>query len=104
MQTLGDVELTRRVPAGSVDHQDHLMVGAGAGELSELIERELEGLDRDRGHEEPEGLAVRWSNEGVDVQPVVAGTLASNGTASARDPGPAKHRFQSESRFVLGPD
>ena len=58
-----------------------------------------------RGAQSPEDdLARGWSDEAVQIKPLVSVVAAGGRTASARCPDLAQDRFQSEAMFIERPD
>ncbi len=92
------------MPARAVEHQDDVLVGAGADLGGERGQERAEQGGADAVGNEPHHLTRGWSDEAVQIEPLVAVMAASGRTAAARRPDLAQDRFQAEAVFVERPD
>ena len=97
-QILGDM------PARAVEHQDDVLVGAGAHLGGERGQERAEQGGVDAVGDEPHDLARGWSDEAVQIKPLVSVMAAGGRTAAAWRPDLAQDRFQAEAVFVERPD
>ena len=97
-QILGDM------PARAVEHQDDVLVGAGADLGGERCQERAEQGGVDAVGDEPHDLARGWSDEAVQIKPLVAVMAAGGRAASTWRPDFAQDRFQSEAVFIECPD
>ena len=97
-QILGDM------PARAVEHQDDVLVGAGADLGGERGQERAEQGGVDAVGDEPHDLARGGSDEAVQIKPLVAVMAAGGRTAAAWRPDLAQDRFQAEAVFVERPD
>ena len=92
------------MPARAVEHQDDVLVGAGADLGGERCQQRAEQGGVDAVGDEPDDLARGWSDEAVQIKPLVAVMAAGGRTAAAWRPDLAQDRFQAEAVFVERPD
>ena len=97
-QILGDM------PARAVEHQDDVLVEAGANLGGERGQERAEQRGVDAVGDEPHDLARGGSDEAVQIKPLVAVMAAGGRTAAAWRPDLAQDRFQAEAVFVERPD
>ena len=79
-QILGDM------PARAVEHQNDALVGAGANLGGERRQERAEQRGVDAVGDEPHDLARGWSDEAVQIKPLVAVMATGNGAAATRRP------------------
>jgi hypothetical protein len=92
------------VPAGVVEHEHDDARRPGADQPGEVGEEGLEQRLVDGVGEVPLGLAAGRSDEGGDVQPLVAVMPERDRLLADRRPDPARERLQAEAVLVGGPD
>ena len=92
------------MPARTVEHQDDVLVGAGAHLGGERRQERAEQRGVDAVGDEPHDLTSGGPDEAVQIEPLVAVVAAGGRTASARRPDLAQDRFQSEAMFIERPD
>src|SRR4051794_4899076 len=92
------------MPARAVEHQDDVLVGAGADLGGERRQERAEQGCVDAVGDEPHDLARGWPDEAVQIEPLVAVMAAGGRTAAAWRPDLAQDRFQSEAVFIERPD
>ena len=92
------------VPAGTVEHQDDVLVGTGADLGGKRRQQRSEQCGVDTVGDEPHDLAAGGSDEAIKIEPLVAVMAAGGRTAAARRPDLAQDRFQAEAVFVERPD
>jgi len=97
-QILGDM------PARAVEHQDDVLVGAGARLGGERRQERAEQRGVDAIGDEPHDLARGGPDEAVQIKPLVAVMAAGGWTAATWRPDLAQDRFQSEAVFIERPD
>ena len=97
-QILGDM------PARAVEHQDDVLVGAGADLGGERRQERAEQRGVDAVGDEPDDLARGWPDEAVQIKPLVAVMAAGGWTAAAWRPDLAQDWLQSEAVFIERPD
>src|SRR4051794_15884225 len=71
------------MPARAVEHQDDVLVGAGADLGGERRQERAEQGCVDAVGDEPHDLARDWSDEAVQIKPLVAVMAAGGRTAAA---------------------
>lgn len=98
LQILGDM------PARAVEHQDDVLIGTGADLGGERRQERAEQSGVDAVGDEPHDLAGGWSDEAVQIKPLVAVMATGDGAAAARRPDLAQDRFQAEAVFIECPD
>ena len=98
LQILGDM------PARAVEHQNDALVGAGARLGGERRQERAEQRGVDAVGDEPHDLARGWSDEAVQIKPLVSVMAAGGWTAATWRPDLAQDRFQSEAVFIERPD
>jgi hypothetical protein len=92
------------MPARAVEHQDDVLVGAGADLGGERGQERAEQGGVDAIGDEPHDLAGGWSDEAVQIKPLIAVMAVGGRTAAAWRPNLAQDRFQAEAVFVERPD
>src|SRR3954467_5193989 len=92
------------MPARTIKHQDDVLVGTGADLGGERRQERAEQGGVDAVGDEPHDLARGWSDEAVQIKPLVAVMAPGNGTAATRRPDLAQDRFQAEAVFIERPD
>ena len=92
------------MPARAVEHQDDVLVEAGANFGGERRQERAEQSGVDAVGDEPHDLAGGWSDEAVQIKPLVAVMATGDGAAAAWRPDLAQDRLQSEAVFVERPD
>ena len=92
------------MPARAVEHQDDVLVGAGARVGGERRQERAEQRGVDAIGDEPHDLARGGPNEAVQIEPLVAVMAAGGWTAATRRPDLAQDRFQAEAVFIERPD
>jgi len=92
------------MPARAVEHQDDVLVGTGADLGGERRQERAEQGGVDAVGDEPHDLARGWSDEAVQIKPLVAVMAPGNGAAATRRPDLAQDRFQAEAVFIERPD
>ena len=97
-QILGDM------PARAVEHQDDVLVEAGANFGGERPQECAEQRSVDAVGDEPHDLARGGPDEAVQIEPLVSVMAAGGLTAAAWRPDLAQDRLQSEAVFVERPD
>ncbi len=97
-QILGDM------PARAVEHQDDVLVEAGANLSGERPQERAEQRGVDAVGDEPHDLTRGRSDEAVQIKPLVAVMAAGGRTAATWRPDLAQDRFQSEAVFIERPD
>ena len=97
-QILGDM------PARAVEHQDDVLVEAGANFGGERPQERAEQRSVDAVGDEPHDLARGGPDEAVQIKPLVAVMATGDGAAAAGRPDLAQDRFQAEAVFVERPD
>src|SRR3954469_3011336 len=90
------------MPARAVEHQDDVLVGAGADLGGERGQERAEQGGVDAVGDEPH--ARGWSDEAVQIKPLVAVMATGDGAAAAGRPDLAQDRFQTEAVFVERPN
>ena len=101
---LRNLQIPGDVPARAIEHQDDVLVGAGAGLGGERRQQRAEQRGVDAVGDEPHDLTGGRPDEAVQIEPLVAAVAAGGRPASARRPDLAQDRFQSEAVFVERPD
>jgi hypothetical protein len=99
-----NLQIPGDMPACAVEYQDDVLVGTGADLGGERRQERAEQGGVDAVGDEPHDLAHGWSDEAVQIKPLVAVMAAGGWTASARRPDLAQDRFQSEAVFIERPD
>ena len=99
-----NLQIPGDMPARAVEHQDDVLVEAGANLGGERRQQCAEQGGVDAIGDEPHDLASGRSNKTVQIKPLVAVMSAGGRTASARRPDLAQDRLQSEAVFVERPD
>ena len=61
------------------------------------------GLDVDRGHQEPTGLAALRMDKAVDVHPLIALSNHSSDWSSLWGPNSPQDGFETDAMFIHGP-
>ena len=97
-QILGDM------PARAVEHQDDVLVEAGANLGGERRQERAEQRGVDAVGDEPHDLARGGPDEAVQIKPLIAVMATGDGAAAAWRPDLAQDRLQSEAVFVERPD
>ena len=92
------------VPARSVEDEDDAPVLSGPDGFCEVSERDVEGHDVHCWQQQPLHRSRRWSNEAVEVEPLVPEVLSDERALAALSPGAPRRRLQSDTSFVLRPD
>ena len=92
------------MPARTVEHQDDVLVGAGAHLGGERRQERAEQGGVDAVGDEPHDLARGWSDEAVQIKPLVAVMATGDGAAATRRPDLAQDRLQAEAVFIERPD
>jgi hypothetical protein len=92
------------MPARAVEHQDDVLVHAGAHLGGERGQKRAEQGGVDAVGDEPYDLASGWSDKAVQIEPLVAVMAPGDGAAATRRPDLAQDRFQSEAVFIERPD
>src|SRR5687768_13397456 len=92
------------MPARAVEHQNDVLVGAGARLGGERGQERAEQGGVDAVGDEPHDLARGWSDEAVQIEPLVAVMAAGGWTAATWRPDLAQDRFQSKAVFIERPD
>src|SRR3954466_289132 len=92
------------MPARAVEHQDDVLVEAGANLSGEPPQERAEQRGVDAVGDEPHDLARGGSDEAVQIKPLVSVMAAGGWTAAAWRPDLAQDRFQSEAVFIERPD
>jgi len=92
------------MPARAVEHQDDVLVGAGADLGGERRQERAEQRGVDAVGDEPDDLARGGPDEAVQIKPLVSVMAADGRTAAARRPDLAQDRFQAEAVFIERPD
>ena len=92
------------MPASAVEHEDDVFVGAGADLGGERRQQRAEQRGVDAIGDEPHDLARGWSDEAVQIKPLVAVMATGDGAAATRRPDLAQDRFQAEAVFIERPD
>ena len=92
------------MPARTVEHQDDVLVGAGADLGGERRQERAEQRGVDAIGDEPHDLARGGPDEAVQIEPLVSVMAAGGRTAAAWRPDLAQDRLQSEAVFIERPD
>ena len=92
------------MPARAVEHQDDVLVEAGANFGGERPQERAEQRSVDAVGDEPHDLARGGPDEAVQIEPLVAVMDAGSWTAAAWRPDLAQDRLQSETVFIERPD
>lgn len=99
-----NLQIPGDMPARAVEHQDDVLVEAGANLGGERRQQRAEQRGVDAVGDEPHDLTRGWSDEAVQIKPLVAVMATGGRTAATRRPDLAQDRFQSEAVFVERPD
>src|SRR5687767_10688649 len=92
------------MPACAVEHEDDVVVGAGADLSGERRQQRAEQRGVDAIGDEPDNLAGGWPDEAIEIEPLVAVVATGDGTAAARRPDLAQDRLPAEAVFVERPN
>lgn len=92
------------MPARAVEHQDDVLVEAGANLSGERPQERAEQRSVDAVGDEPHDLARGGPDEAVQIKPLVSVMAAGGWTAAAWRPNLAQDRLQSETVFIERPD
>lgn len=103
-QALRHDQFMAAMPAGLIEHQHDVDGWSDAHGRGKLRQRLAEQGCRDSGQEQPEGLAGEGMDEGVLIEPLVAGTAGRNGLLAAPVPDPPQDRLEAHPMLVHRPD
>jgi hypothetical protein len=100
----GDLQVSGDMPSGTINDEQHVLVGAGADLGGEGSKDGAEHGGVGCVGEEPDNSTGGRPHEAVDIEPLEAVMSTSDRAAAPPRPDFAQNRFQTEPLFVKGPD
>jgi hypothetical protein len=100
----GDLQVSGDMPSGTINDEQHVLVGAGADLGGEGSKDGAEQGGVGCVGEEPDNSTGGRPHEAVDIEPLEAVMSTSDRAAAPPRPDFAQNRFQTEPLFVKGPD
>ena len=91
------------VPAGTIQDEDDLLLGAGADLAGEVGQFDFEERDAHRGRQMEEGAARGGMDKADQIAPGVAMLHGGERALARRRPDPAQERFEADAVFVGRP-
>jgi hypothetical protein len=104
VQPVRNLQLSTRMPASLIQHQEHVLVWPHPLFLGEGRQSEGKGRGSDRWQEEPAGPSGPGLHQSVEIHPLLA--LADHGphSGSLASPDAAQDRFEADAVFILAPE
>lgn len=73
-------EVFGSMPTCIVEHKDDDLVVIGVDVFSEMVQGNVHDFGGDTGQDQEVALASVWTDKNVDIQPLIAGTVTSDGS------------------------